>query len=709
MGFVVVRIQVEAVKEGEIFTVVGYISSDSDDNDCLPDLDYRSMVKTKQTPRNVRPRPPPPPKGDSSSSVEEISSSDTEPFTRERDDPSWSPGKRTPVKEWGASGTPVKKQVKRRRRRRRAPAARALAVPPAPGPNVPPAPAPAPQMPWPAPRPDFGWPIPGPRPAPPGPNVPAPRPAPPGPNVPTPRPAPPPEPTPNPPVDPEIVRRPDPRAPPSTGTTPERPHTPTRRPDPKAPPSTGSTPTRPGTPPGIHPWALVLHSNHVQIDSSGDGPWRIREEDVEPSGVVVVRQIVDRVVRVGSTPPGTRKPDPNEPASVGGTPERPMPGTPTGQPPASPVESFSSADPGLPPDFDTEESEKDPARDPTDPDPDDPDAPVIPDRSDETVDAWFAQFSESEGSDYNPDSTPVDTSESSSSEDEPPPPKKARVAPTPTPAPTPAKVLHRDPQKVARRRQQEIHRPPLITPTQPKAKPDGGKKKDATTSAKSNTVAANTYWHRWKEERKLGKVQSLHTSVRGYFRPSAEERAKMSDFDYYRKEVKHYQTNQEPVIPVRPFIRAIRWITTDVVNRMYDPVVGTFPPEEKQMFRFQPEAYHALLEAAEAYLSGHLMGAWWCTIHAGRRTLMEKDLWLECKMRGIEKYGDKWDEWASHGTLLDSGNINLTDTVIYRDYPRLQEPVREKPGRAFFNATRHNILRFPKRARKATPKKKSSK
>ena len=103
MGFAVVKIQVETVSEGEIVTVVGFISSDSDSNDHLPDLDYRSMVKTKQTPRNVRPRPPPLPKGDSSSSVEEISSSDTEPFTREKDDPSWSPGKRTPVKEWGAS------------------------------------------------------------------------------------------------------------------------------------------------------------------------------------------------------------------------------------------------------------------------------------------------------------------------------------------------------------------------------------------------------------------------------------------------------------------------------------------------------------------------------------------------------------------------------------------------------------------------------
>ena len=369
--------------------------------------------------------------------------------------------------------------------------------------------------------------------------------------------------------------------------------------------------------------------------------------------------------------------------------------------------SFSSADPGLPDDFHTPGSEDpdDPDKpDPDDPvDPENPDQSLIVERNDAAVDAWFAQFSDSEGSRYKPGTTPEDTSgSSSSSDDEPPPPKKPRVEP---------KVLHRDPQRVARRRQQEIHKPPLITPT--KVKPTGGKqKKDEPAAAGSatgrgNTVASNSYWHRWKNERELGRVESMHTSKRGYFRPKSDEKKKMSLFDMYRKEVKHYQTNQEPVIPVRPFIRAVRWITTDVINRMYDPTVGTYPPEEKHMFRFQAEAYHALLEAAEAYLSGHLMGAWWCARHAGRSTLMDKDIWLECKMRGITKIGDKWDDWVDHGTILDAGQPNLTDEVTYHDYPRAG-PTYEKPGRALFNATVHNVLRFPKRERKRKPKKRSS-
>ena len=342
--------------------------------------------------------------------------------------------------------------------------------------------------------------------------------------------------------------------------------------------------------------------------------------------------------------------------------------------------------------------------DPDDPvDPENPDQSLIVERNDAAVDAWFAQFSDSEGSRYKPGTTPEDTSgSSSSSEDEPPPPKKPRVEP---------KVLHRDPQRVARRRQQEIHKPPLITPT--KSKPTGGKQKkdeptaEGSATGRGNTVASNSYWHRWKNERELGRVESMHTSKRGYFQPKSDEKKKMSLFDMYRKEVKHYQTNQEPVIPVRPFIRAVRWITTDVINRMYDPTVGTYPPEEKHMFRFQAEAYHALLEATEAYLSGHLMGAWWCARHAGRSTLMDKDIWLECKMRGITKIGDKWDDWVDHGTILDAGQPNLSDEVTYRDYPRAG-PVYEKPGRAFFNAKVHNVLRFPKRERKRKPKKRSS-
>ena len=714
--FIGVQIQVETMDQGEKYTLIGYISDDSGSNDCLPDLDYRPMARTKQTPRGRGGRGgrPPPRSQPDSSSVEEISSSDTEPFSRDNDDPSWSPGKRTPVKEWGACGTPVKKQVKRRRGRGRgrrggrrggtARAARAPPVPPAPAPvpgpqfpwpapgmNLPRPPAPVPQpqpqprppapVPQPQPQPRPPAPVPQPQPRPPAP-VPQPQPRPPAP-VPQPQPRPPapvpqPQPQPRPPapvrpleppvpppVDPAPVpdlstpvesgKRPNPKEPPSVGTTPERPTTPTRRPNPKEPPSTGTTPERLGTPKRAHPWAIVVHRSNT-VPKNPDGPWKLREDENQ-SGTVVVRQVIDKITRVGSTPPGHRKPDPNEPASVGGTPEHREPSTPDGDPPASPVPSFSSADPGLPDDFsspDSENNQKDNPDPPDDP-PVDPDNPLIVPRNDAAVDAWFNKFAGSDGSDFEPYATPADTSgtspDSSSTEDEPPPPKKPRVEPT---------KIHRDPQKVARRRQQEIHRPPLITP--PKPKP-GKKKKDDTagtsgaTRGTGETVASNSYWHKWKQERELGRVASMYTSKRGYFRPSEEQKETLSLWDIYRKEVKHYQTNQEPVIPVRPFIRAVRWMTTDVVNRMYDPVVGTYPPEEKKMFRFQAEAYHALLEASEAYLSGHLLGAWWCARHAGRSTLMPKDLWLECKMRGIEKYGNKWDEWTAHGTLLDSGTV----------------------------------------------------
>ena len=446
--FIGVQIQVETMDRGEKYTLIGYISDDCSSNDGLPDLDYRPMARTKQTPRGRGGRggrggKPPPRKQPDSSSVEEISSSDTEPFTRDNDDPSWSPGKRTPVKEWGVSGTPIKKQVKRRRHRRQrggryggaARAARALPIPPAPAPA--PAP-PRPQMPWPAPGMNLPWPVPVPQPRPPAPvpqprsPAPAPQPRPPAP-VPQPRPpAPvpqprPPAPAPLPPPEPpaplpgnptpvpdiatpsEPEKRPDPKEPPSVGTTPERPTTPTRRPDPKEPPSTGATPERPGTPKGVHPWAIVLHQANPVLQSPVDGPWKLRE-DMDQSGTVVVRQVIDKITRVGSTPPGHRKPDPNEPVSVGGTPERREPSTPDGDPPASPVSSFSSADPGLPDDFSSPDSEnnqgKDPPTDPPADPPADPDNPLI--------------------------------------------------------------VPRRDPQREARRRQQQIHRPPLITPPKPK-------------------------------------------------------------------------------------------------------------------------------------------------------------------------------------------------------------------------------------------------
>ena len=229
-----------------VYQLIGIISDSSDDDvDNLPSL-YRTMPKYKQTMRKIHGLQAPPHGDDSTSSEESSSDPDERPFN----DPSWSPGRRSPARSREPYKPSPRKHRGRGGRRGGRGGRRGGRPRPQPRPN---------------PRP--------PVPVPPAPVPPAPVPPAPVPPVPVPpaNPVDPPEPGADPQDPPEPVRKPDPNAPASTGTTPERPKpgtprsqrvptppppppirdpTPERKPDPNAPASTGTTPTRvtPGTP-----------------------------------------------------------------------------------------------------------------------------------------------------------------------------------------------------------------------------------------------------------------------------------------------------------------------------------------------------------------------------------------------------------------------------------------------------------------------------
>ena len=207
-------------------------------------------------------------------------------------------------------------------------------------------------------------------------------------------------------------------------------------------------------------------------------------------------------------------------------------------------------------------------------------------------------------------------------------------------------------------------------------------------------------------------MSTPYTSRRGYFKPTEAALERWTPLERLKKEIKHYQTSQDLLIPVKPFTREVRYLTSVEVDRMYDPVHGTYPPEEKHQFRWQGEALFCLQEAAEGFLAGHLMGAWWCALHAGRQTLMDKDIFLECRLQGMEAVGDEAGKFKKHDTLLDSGLVNLDPAFSYKDYPKYKgkEHVKES-GRLWWNAQTHDVLRKVKRPisrRKSTPSKKTA-
>jgi len=84
------------------------------------------------------------------------------------------------------------------------------------------------------------------------------------------------------------------------------------------------------------------------------------------------------------------------------------------------------------------------------------------------------------------------------------------------------------------------------------------------------------------------------------------------------REVRKYQKSTELLVRKLPFQRLVREIAQD----------------QKTDLRFQATAVAALQEAAEAYLVGLFEDTNLCAIHAGRVTIMPKDLQLARRIRG---------------------------------------------------------------------------
>jgi histone H3/H4 len=85
------------------------------------------------------------------------------------------------------------------------------------------------------------------------------------------------------------------------------------------------------------------------------------------------------------------------------------------------------------------------------------------------------------------------------------------------------------------------------------------------------------------------------------------------------REIRKLQTSTRNLISGAPFRRLVRQITTD---------------NFKDGIRFQSTALEAMQDATEAFLVHVLADANLCALHAGRVTVMPKDLQLARRLRG---------------------------------------------------------------------------
>lgn len=85
------------------------------------------------------------------------------------------------------------------------------------------------------------------------------------------------------------------------------------------------------------------------------------------------------------------------------------------------------------------------------------------------------------------------------------------------------------------------------------------------------------------------------------------------------REIRHYQKGGDLLLKFRPFSRLVREIAQGV----------------KDDVRFQHAALLALQEASESYMVGLMEDVNLCAIHTGRSTIMQKDLGLALRIRGM--------------------------------------------------------------------------
>ncbi|CAG8511720.1 13008_t:CDS:2 [Acaulospora morrowiae] len=90
------------------------------------------------------------------------------------------------------------------------------------------------------------------------------------------------------------------------------------------------------------------------------------------------------------------------------------------------------------------------------------------------------------------------------------------------------------------------------------------------------------------------------------------------------REIRQYQKTTHLLLRKLPFSRVVREIALEVLG-----------PNSEIGYRWQSTAILALQEAAEAYLVHLFEDANLCAIHAKRVTIMQKDIQLARRIRGV--------------------------------------------------------------------------
>ncbi|CAI7572687.1 unnamed protein product [Penicillium bialowiezense] len=155
----------------------------------------------------------------------------------------------------------------------------------------------------------------------------------------------------------------------------------------------------------------------------------------------------------------------------------------------------------------------------------------------------------------------------------------------------------------------------ILKKTDSAQKPKGRKPAAAADGDGSPTAVRKT---------KAGKTKATKTAVQPGDPTPTGRRRRYKPGTVALKEIRKYQRSYELLIAKLPFARLVREVALDLL-----------PADTGAELRWQSHAILALQEAAEAFLVHLFEDTNLCAIHAKRVTIMQKDIQLARRIRGV--------------------------------------------------------------------------
>ncbi|KAJ5545424.1 hypothetical protein N7535_006189 [Penicillium sp. DV-2018c] len=150
------------------------------------------------------------------------------------------------------------------------------------------------------------------------------------------------------------------------------------------------------------------------------------------------------------------------------------------------------------------------------------------------------------------------------------------------------------------------------------------KRKVQKSSAPAPAPAAPTPTKTDGHARKTAKQQSSTTNVQPGDPTPTGRRRRYRPGTVALKEIRRYQRSYDLLIAKLPFARLVREVALDLL-----------PADVGSELRWQSHAIQALQEAAEAFMVHLFEDTNLCAMHAKRVTIMQKDIQLARRIRGV--------------------------------------------------------------------------